>query len=188
MNAQEIGNAGKCPENPCMKAPWWVVVVSIVWLLALVAAFACFERVAAFADFASFELGPLPFETIWFGAVGGWLISAQGIFNHNYAWRRSYDYWHCVRPVTGAIMGTLGCLVFLVLSEAATQKAIEPNPVFFDVLALTIGYREKSFRDLLLRVIDTILLPGQPTGTTAGGQGGPGSPPDVAQATAPPLR
>jgi hypothetical protein len=157
----------ECPKNPCTKTPWWIVAISVAWLLALIAAFVCFERIDAFTDFVSFELGPLPFEAIWFGAVGGWLISAQGIFDHNYSWYRSYDYWHCVRPVVGAIMGTLGCLVFLVLSEAATKEAIVPNPVFFDVVALTIGYREKSFRDLLLRVIDTILLPAQQAGAVA---------------------
>ncbi len=153
-------NDQDCPDNPCVTVPWWILLVSVIWLVLLVASFICFERIDSFADFVEFDLGPLPFESIWFGAVGGWLISAQGIFDHNHSWRRSYDYWHCVRPVLGAIMGTLGCLLFIVLNEAATKEAITPNPTFYDVVALTIGYREASFRQLITKLLDTVIAPG----------------------------
>lgn len=137
-----------------------MIAASVLWLLALVASFVCYQRIDAFADFARFEIGPLPFEAIWFGAVGGWLISAQGIFDHNRSWRRSYDYWHYVRPLLGAVIGTLGCLVFLVLTEASTKEPVVANAVFYDVVALTIGYREASFRELISRILDTIIVPG----------------------------
>jgi hypothetical protein len=131
-------------------------------LVVLIAAFVCFERIDSFADFVSFDIGPLPFASIWFGAVGGWLISAQGIFTYNSNWLRSYDYWHYVRPVVGALIGTLGCLTFIVLTEASTKEAITPNPVFYDIVALAVGYREESFRSLILKLFDTIILPSKP--------------------------
>jgi len=158
-------NQGR-PDNPYVVVPKRVLVVSALWLLLLVASFICFERIDAFADFAEFDLGRLPFEAIWFGAVGGWLISAQGIFDHNYSWKRSYDFWHYVRPVLGAIIGTLGCLIFIVLNEAATTESVAANPTFYDVVALTIGYREASFRQLITKLLDTIIGPGEKDKTT----------------------
>jgi hypothetical protein len=146
------------------RVPRSVLIVAIVWATLLIASFILFERDDGFADFVAFKLGRLPFEAIWFGAVGGFLISAQGIFENNRTWNGSYDYWHYARPLLGALMGTLGCLVFIVLNEAATKKTASPNPVFYDVIALAIGYREESFRSLLTSLFDTILLPGKSKG------------------------
>jgi hypothetical protein len=148
------------PEPVLDHVPRPVLAVASAWLVLLIAAFVCYERIDAFADFVSFDLRPLPFGVIWFGAVGGSLISAQGIFKNNRAWRRSYDYWHYARPLLGALMGTLGCLVLIVLNEAATKTTGSSNPVFYDVVALAIGYREESFRSLLTSLIDTLILPG----------------------------
>jgi hypothetical protein len=133
----------------------------VLWLVLLVASFICFERIDGFADFVAFRVGKLPFEAIWFGAVGGWLISAQGIFEYNRKWLRSYDYWHYVRPALGAIIGTLGCLIFIVLNQAATSGKPKPNAIFYDVIALAVGYREESFRKLLQKLVDSVILPGK---------------------------
>jgi hypothetical protein len=160
-DATTKGAAADCPEDPCVHVPWQVLAVALAWLIFLIASFVCYERIDGFADFVAFKLGRLPFESIWFGAAGGWLISAQGIFRYNNEWRRSYDYWHYVRPVLGALIGTLGCLVFIVLNDAATKKHVATNAVFYDVIALAIGYREESFRQLIAKVFDTIILPGE---------------------------
>jgi hypothetical protein len=60
----------------------------------------------------------LPFETIWFGAARGCLISARRIFEHC-KWRPSLDYWHYARNRPGgADRNARGCIVFVVLSDA----------------------------------------------------------------------
>jgi hypothetical protein len=110
------------PPDPYVVIPKRVLAVSLLWTVALVALFILFEEIRAFKTFFPAKLGPLPFTAIWFGAVGGWLISLQGIFSYNRRWQRSYDYWHYARPLLGAFMGTLGCLVFIVLNQAATTK------------------------------------------------------------------
>jgi ABC-type Mn2+/Zn2+ transport system permease subunit len=153
--------------------PLHILVVALGWLALLIASFILFERWDAFADAVQFKLGRLPFEAIWFGAVGGLLISLQGIFDHNKSWHRSYDYWHMLRPVLGAVMGTLGCLIFIVLTDAATKTSSTANPVFYDVVALAIGYREGSFRALLERLVDTIILPPDSKSTSDKGQEAP---------------
>jgi hypothetical protein len=145
--------------EPYVKIPGFIYAASLAWMIALIAAFVLFERWGWFASAVHFKVGKLPFEAIWFGALGGLLISLQGIFDYNRKWRNSYNYWHLVRPVLGAIMGTLGCLIFIVLTEAATKRASPAKPLFYDVLALAIGYREASFRALLKRLVDTIILP-----------------------------
>lgn len=163
--AEQAATAASAPDRPGPEpvldhVPRSVLIVATIWMVVLIAAFICFQRLDSFSDFVAFRLGPLPFEVIWFGAVGGSLISAQGLFKNNRRWKRSYDYWHYARPLLGALMGTLGCLVLIVLNEAATKRTGTSNPVFYDVVALAIGYREESFRSLLTNLIDTLILPG----------------------------
>ena len=105
-----------------MVIPKRVLAAALAWTVVLVALFFLYEEIRAFETFFPKKLGPLPFTSVWFGAAGGLLISLQGIFAYNRRWRRSYDYWHYLRPVLGAFMGTLGCLVFIVLNQAATTK------------------------------------------------------------------
>jgi hypothetical protein len=151
-----------CPEDPCVVMPKAVLVVAILWIVLLIAAFFSYIEIHAVAHFFPHKVGGLPFSTIWFGAVGGLLISLEGIFKYNRRWLRSYDYWHYLRPVLGAIMGTLGCLVFTVLTAAAAASSTPtPNAAFYAVVALALGYREQSFRELLTRLVDTVIMPPQ---------------------------
>lgn len=168
-----LSPADTCPDDPCVVMPPHVLGIALVWLVLLVASLILFERWDGFADAVQFKLGRLPFEAIWFGAAGGLLVSLQGIFDHNHSWRRSFDYWHMLRPVLGALLGTLGCLVFIVLTDAATKTTPAVNPVFYDVVALAIGYREESFRVLLKRLIDTIILPPDPPPVSGAGRAQP---------------
>lgn len=178
----------KAIGSPGIRVPLSVLIVALTWLAALIASFICYERIDGFADFVSFKLGRLPFETIWFGAAGGWLISAQGIFDHNRKWLRSYDYWHYVRPILGALIGTLGCLVFIVLNDAATEKHVATNAVFYDVAALAIGYREASFRKLIAKLLDTIILPGETPKESTEPSPAQGDKPSVEPAEKPPAQ
>lgn len=173
------GNAAAAQADPGAKAaaqiadgpglmPRLVLIVALAWTALLVAAFFLYLEVDAVTDFFPAKLGVLPFEIIWFGAIGGLVISLEGIFKHNRDWRPSYNYWHYMRPIVGAIIGTLGCLVFIVLTEAATTgAAAKPNPIFYSVVALGIGYREASFRALIGRLIDTVILPPSQTSQTS---------------------
>jgi hypothetical protein len=132
VSRQQGGSTQTTQSNPPVSlVPRGVVAVSVLWLALLVAVFVCWHRIDAFADFVTFDLGRMPFSSIWFGAVGGWLISAKGIFDHNRNWNPSYDYWHYIRPILGAVIGTLGCLTFVVLDDAATRnRAVVSTPLF----------------------------------------------------------
>ena len=157
METADTGS--RYPPDPYVVVPKRVLFSALVWTVLLIALFFLYEEIRAFAAFFPSKVGPLPFTSIWFGAAGGWLISLQGIFAYNHRWRRSFDYWHYARPILGAFMGTLGCLVFIVLNQAATTKHLPASGVFYAVLAFVLGYREQSFRALMTRLIDTIILP-----------------------------
>jgi hypothetical protein len=159
---QHAGGQEGCPQDPFVLMPRRVLVVAVVWTLALAAVFSAYVELDAVADFFPTKIGPLPLSAIWFGAIGGLLVSLQGIFAFNHEWRRRFDYWHYMRPALGAIMGTLGCLVFIALSTAASSsKTPTPDATFYAVIALALGYREQSFRELLKRLIDTVILPAE---------------------------
>jgi hypothetical protein len=137
--------------------PRYIFIVAMLWTVVLVAIFGVWISIGAVRDALPHTLGPLPIETIWFGAVGGLLVSLSGIYDHNDAWNPRFNYWHYTRPLLGAFIGVLGCLVLLVLTEASTTRAIVANATFYSVTALVIGYREETFRTLVMRLTDTLL-------------------------------
>jgi hypothetical protein len=155
--------------------------VQLGYLLALIAIFLLFETWSAFRDWPPDKLGPLPFEVPFFGALGGCVISFAGIFKYNRRWDPSYDYWHYVRPLMGAVIGSVGALTFLVLADLADKKGVTPNATIFDIVAFLLGYREGTFRELLQRFTDVIIKPSTEPGD-GGGEGGP----TPAQASQPP--
>jgi H+/Cl- antiporter ClcA len=142
--------------------PRRILLVALAWMLLLTAAFFVWINVDGFRDLLPETLGPLPPETIWFGAVGGMLISFAGIYRYNCRWDSCFDYWHYTRPLLGAFMGVLGCLSLIILTKASTTNVqLETDATFYSLVALVIGYREESFRTLLSRVTDLFLLPGR---------------------------
>ncbi len=126
------------------------------------------------------QLGQVPAAVPWFGAVGGLLISLEGIFGYNQRWESRFNYWHILRPIVGALAGTMGVFLLLVVinaadatSDANLLKAAatsESRRILFEVVGFVTGYREETFRSLVKRVVDVMLGPGtSPTG--AGGAG-----------------
>lgn len=124
-------------------------------------------------------IGPVPATVPWFGAVGGLLISLQGIFIYNRRWQHSYDYWHYLRPIVGALVGTMAVFILIVILNSAgasssttslskASATSESRRVLFEVVAFLVGYREETFRALMKRVLDVIISPGD-----AGGGSGP---------------
>lgn len=148
--------------------PKAIFVVALLWMLALTAVFFAWINVDAFHDLLPETLGPLPPETIWFGAIGGMLISFAGIYRYNRAWDPKFDYWHYTRPLVAAFMGVLGCLALILLTQLSTQGGGTPevDATFYCLVAFVVGYREESFRTLIRRLTDLLLMPGRTEETT----------------------
>jgi len=122
-------------------------------------------------------LGLVPLGVPWFGALGAVLISLGGIFKHAGVraknagpdpddWDRSYWPWHWSRPLVGANLGIVSFIIFqsgllAVGSTPAPTGATAPQNLLYYVIAFVVGYREESFRELIKRVADVILRPGE---------------------------
>jgi hypothetical protein len=139
------------------RPPLYLFVLQIVYLVALFAVFVAYVKAAGLREALPTTLGPLPIATVWFGAVGAVLISLSGLFLHAKNWDVSYEWWHIARPLIGAVIGPIGCLILVVVVAAANKSEAQPNHVFYDVVAFLVGYREDTFRALIKRGTDVVL-------------------------------
>ena len=113
--------------------------------------------------------GPMPVAVPWFGALGGVVISLTGVFDHAHDWDPAQRLWHISRPFLGAIVGMVSVLAFQAgilaagVNPNAGASGVTPSGidnVFYYLLAFGVGYREQSFRELMKRMLDVILVPG----------------------------
>ncbi len=124
--------------------------------------------------------GMLPIAVPWFGALGAVTISLEGVFIWSESrWNPDYNYWHCGRPVFGAVLGAVSFYLFvlIVMSAGTTPEFLDPavagqatppkDFIIYYVVAFLVGYREETFRELIRRVTDLILKPGTPAAASA---------------------
>lgn len=162
-SSEQEGSGGVGPHPvPQSPMPTWIFGVAVAYLIVLFGIFCLYELSDSFRDALPSSIGPLPVGVPFFGALGGLLISLDGIFRHSEDWQPSFRYWYCLRPIVGAIMGTLGCLFYLVTLKLGNTSATNVNPSAFAVVAFLTGYAEQAFRQLIKRATDVLLGPGKP--------------------------
>jgi hypothetical protein len=121
-------------------------------------------------------LGTVPIAVPWWGAVGAATLSLTGVFGHpDETWRPSYAYWYWARPFIGLILASFSVLAFqagvlAVGTNTTTSSTGVGNPkyLFYYVVAFIVGYREETARELIRRVADVIIGPGDNTTTGTG--------------------
>jgi Abnormal spindle-like microcephaly-assoc'd, ASPM-SPD-2-Hydin len=110
--------------------------------------------------------GIIPLGVPWFGALGAVTISIYGVVDHSSEWQAKWNLWHVIRPVVGAILGTVAYLIFVGLIQATgtTPSAVGSSSsvkvITYLVIAFVVGFREQTFRTLITRVVDILLSPG----------------------------
>ena len=102
-------------------------------------------------------------------ALGAVMASLYGIFGHEHDWDCAYEYWHIARPLTGATLGVIAFLIFVVVVNASTASGQPPPPtaqaappagkLVYYLIAFVVGYREQTFQTLIKRVTDLLLSP-----------------------------
>ena len=119
-------------------------------------------------------LGTLPIAVPWWGAIGAVTLSLTGVFEHRGTWQRSYAYWHWARPFIGIVLSSFAVLAFqagvLAVGTSTTTSSTgvtNPKYLFYYVVAFIVGYREETARELIKRVADVIIGPGDTTTPTA---------------------
>jgi len=102
----------------------------------------------------------MPLSVIWFGALGGVIISLQGIFFNNQRWSKSYNYWYALSPVIGAIYGVFSYLfIVVILKSASSAQTIDSGSTLFALAAFTLGYAQDQVHSLIMGVFDLIFQP-----------------------------
>jgi hypothetical protein len=141
-------------------APTPVLLAAVAFFFALLA----LAVIAIFDDgfrhaIAAHQLGRLPTGIIWFGAIGGSLASLTGIFRHDGRdWDHAWNFWHVMRPATGAVMGSLGAFFLLVSTEVAATGSARPDvrPDIYCAAAFMAGFAERPLRELVKRLTDAL--------------------------------
>lgn len=148
------------------KMPWPILVLAVAYLAALIALFLTYAMVAWLRAHLPAHLGQLPVGVVWFGATGAVMASLYGIFVYNQKWDTTYNYWHYCRPLFGAVTGSIGALMYLVLLHLGSASIVKVDPLTFYVVAFVLGFADKYFMQLLQNVALVIIKPGNQTPKT----------------------
>jgi hypothetical protein len=140
--------------------PFHIFIFAVAYLIALVAIFVVYVTWSAFRSHAPTGLGQLPVGVVWFGATGAVMASLYGIFVHNQDWDPSFNYWHYCRPLFGAVSGSIGALIYLVLLHLGNSSTVTVDRLTFYVAAFIFGYADKSFIEMIENVTSVIIKPG----------------------------
>lgn len=137
-------------------------ILELLYLVGLLCLAVVYVRGDQFASWIRDPLDVLP--VAWFGALGAVSISLKGVFDHNNAWDSRWNYWHIARPLTGAVLGTIGYLIFVTALSASTGEATEVGSgengaLIAYLIGFLVGYREETFRELIKRLTDLVLAP-----------------------------
>jgi hypothetical protein len=151
---------------PRMSSRTAVFFIQIVYLVALGVFVTCYrvQWIEPRRDF----FGPVPFLVPWFGAVGAVLLSLTGVFTYTgEEWNTDFRFWHWSRPLIGGVVATVSVLIFqsgiLAVGGQLPNNAHTSTTknLLYYLVAFIVGYREDVFRQLIARLADVILTPGE---------------------------
>ena len=160
--------------------PLHIFVLAVAYLVSLITLFVIYVSWHAFRSHVPASFGQLPVGIVWFAATGAVIASLYGIFVYNKSWDPSYNYWHYCRPIFGAVTGSIGALIYLVLLNLGSKSAVKIDSPTFYVVAFVFGFADKSFMQMLQNVTSVIIKPGNkaspvnPKGSSNGGNNKPG--------------
>jgi hypothetical protein len=141
-----------------LRAPQWLYLVVVAYAIGLLAIAVLYVVRNGLVAWIPDPLGPIPVAVPWFGALGGVAISLRGLNVHGGAWDPSFTFRHLSRPLSGAIVGTIAFVVFVVVINATGTQPRLTSTLAYDLVAFLVGYREDTFRDLVGRATDILLL------------------------------
>jgi hypothetical protein len=169
--------AARAQEKP----PVGVLVAAFCWLLALVVMAFAYRHWHWLHSAVPDPAGTVPLGVPWWGALGGLTISLVGIASPTHSWEDRFRLWHYLRPLLGAVSGSVGYLIVFGLFKAAgaAPNAQASGSAVFDAVAFLVGFREHIFWQLIARAVDLLLAPGTPSdnGSTSANPPGSTAPP-----------
>jgi IPT/TIG domain len=102
-------------------------------------------------------ISPVEFSlrAMWFGALGGIVISLKGVYDHCCArgeWDQCFDLWHFGRPISGALSG----LITLILLLSVNPNSSPSQPAVY-AIAFIFGTQERRFFNFLFEVAGLVV-------------------------------
>lgn len=132
----------------------------LAWLAILFAAGAFYISRSHLPSFAP----KLAIEAMWFGSLGGIVISLKGIYDHSEGpggWNPAFNLWHIGRPISGGIAG----LITLVLLTAINAGNEPTRAAVVFAAAFILGTQERRFFNFLYQVARLIVQVPEDTAT-----------------------
>jgi len=147
-------------QGTSAEMPLHIFVLAVAYLASLITVFVMYVSWHDFRSYVPASFGQLPVGIVWFAATGAVIASLYGIFVHNKTWDASYKYWHYCRPIFGAVTGSVGALIYLLLLNLGSKSAVKVDSLTFYVVAFVFGFADKSFMQMLQNVTSVIIKPG----------------------------
>ena|ERR1700682_1251625 len=138
-------------------APGRLYVIQVVYLLVLFGAVVAYRNLAFLRSAVPDPVGPVPLGVIWFGALGGVVISIDGSVKHRRDWDPAMTVWHYMRPLVGMALGMVSFLIFVVVIAATGTRPVTTGALVYYLVAFVVAYREETFRSLIKRATDVLL-------------------------------
>jgi hypothetical protein len=139
--------------------PLLFFLVEFIYLAVLLWLFWRYNTDHSFRRSVHDPLGLLPLVVPWAGATGAVTAGMFGIYFHNQSWDKRYNYWYFARPVTGAVLGGFAYVFFVALIDATGSHPKTSSNFIYAAIAFIVGFREKTFFNLLTHAADVILGP-----------------------------
>ncbi len=93
----------------------------------------------------------MPLSVLWFGALGGLLVSLYAIIVKNDG-NGPFSLWHMFSGMLGTLYGLISYLLIVVFINAVTvSNKFDRNTVAFDLFALLFGFGQTAFQGMLKR-------------------------------------
>jgi hypothetical protein len=155
---------------------FWIQIVYLAALAVIAGVYFAGQLPAWLASPQGAGLSVQP-GVLFFGALGGVLLSLEGVFQHGHNWDETYFLWHIARPFVGAAVAVVAVLILqagilavgVQPAGAGSSQTTGATPVDKDLLyyvvAFLVGYREESFRGLIKKAADLIFT--SPTAAAA---------------------
>lgn len=147
---------------PTSRVPRRIYALQTTYLVVLFACAVSYLDVASFRAIVPDPVGPVPLGVVWFGALGGVLISIEGSVKHRRDWDTTMHVWHYLRPLVGVALGVVSYLIFVVVIAATGTSPIRKGTLVYYLVAFVVAYREETFRSLIKRATDVLLANSPP--------------------------
>ena len=132
---------------------WAVLIWPLIYIVLLIALPIFRNQYAgSLPHYILYPFDKMPLSVLWFGMLGGLLVSLYGIVAHH-DWTNPFNISHVFSGLLGAVYGLISYLLIVALINAVTiNNNFGRTSVAYDVIAFLFGFGQNAFQGTLMRV------------------------------------